>query len=137
MGATVASDLRRCQVGTCFSGVCHHGPMGGLGRWLSVAALLAVIAACGSSTTQSGGDVPIVQIRSLGIVGDLATVSFDASDGAIPLDIPVAAGARHLTIVTTDGGNTNAFDWVVLGDPTIEITTTPTPREVQPSPSEN
>ena len=82
--------------------------MGGFGRWLSVAALLAVIAACGSSTTQSGGDVPMVQIRSLGIVGDLATVSFDASDGDNPVDIVIDWGDGATTTGLRAAGSLQA-----------------------------
>jgi hypothetical protein len=78
--------------------MCPHLPIGGIGRLVLAAALAAVVAAaCGSSTTESGGDVPIVQIRSLAIAGDVATVTFDASAGGNPVDIVIDWGDGSTT----------------------------------------
>ena len=55
--------------------------------------------------------------------------NFSGDDGPIELDIDLPTNARHLTLVTTDGGNTNRFDWVVLGDPKIHMNETPEPSK--------
>jgi hypothetical protein len=73
------------------------------------AALAAVVAAaCGSSTTESGGDVPIVQIRSLAIAGDVATVTFDASAGGNPVDIVIDWGDGSTTTADRATGSRQA-----------------------------
>ncbi len=38
----------------------------------------------------------------------------------IALDIPID-GQRYLTLVSTDGGNGSALDWITLGDPRIQL----------------
>ena len=43
------------------------------------------------------------------------------ADGAIDVGVDIDPDARFLSIVWTDGGNRNSYDWVVLGDPVIEI----------------
>ena len=90
-------------------GLCQHSSMRGVGRWVLIAALSAVVAAaCGSSTTESGGDVPIVQIRSLGIEGDLATVAFDASAGDKAVDIVIDWGDGATTTGLRAAGSLQA-----------------------------
>ncbi len=44
-------------------------------------------------------------------------------DGAVKVDVEIGAGERFLTLAVTDGGNTNAADWAVFGDPVLEMIT--------------
>jgi hypothetical protein len=44
-------------------------------------------------------------------------------DGAVKIDVELGPSDRFLTLVTTDGGNGDACDWVVLGDPVLETET--------------
>ena len=43
-------------------------------------------------------------------------------NGAMPISIPIARNDRFLTLVATDGGNTIACDWIMFGDPRLELT---------------
>jgi hypothetical protein len=36
-------------------------------------------------------------------------------------DVPLRAGDRFLTLASTDGGDGNSGDWILLGDPTIRV----------------
>ena len=40
----------------------------------------------------------------------------------MPINIPIARNDRFLTLVATDGGNTIAGDWIMFGDPRMELT---------------
>lgn len=42
-------------------------------------------------------------------------------NGAIPVDIAIGENDRFLTLVATDGRNGFAFDWVLFGDPRLEL----------------
>jgi hypothetical protein len=42
-------------------------------------------------------------------------------DGPVKVDVELGPKDRFLTLVSTDGGNTSNYDWVVLGDPTLEM----------------
>ena len=42
-------------------------------------------------------------------------------NGAMPIDIALADGNRFLTLVSTDGGNTSLADWIMFGDPRLEL----------------
>jgi len=39
----------------------------------------------------------------------------------VALDIPLPPGAKHLTLVSTDGGNGTSHDWVIYGDPRLHL----------------
>ena len=41
--------------------------------------------------------------------------------GAVPIDIALKPTDRFLTLVTTDGGDGIDHDWVVFGDPVLQI----------------
>jgi hypothetical protein len=41
--------------------------------------------------------------------------------GAVPVNVPLDANSRFLTLVATDGGNSIDHDWVIFGDPRIEL----------------
>jgi hypothetical protein len=38
------------------------------------------------------------------------------------VDIQIGPHDRFLTLASTDGGNGNGFDWVVFGDPVLDLT---------------
>ena len=40
---------------------------------------------------------------------------------AIDLDLEPSDAPRYLTFVATDGGDSNGLDWIVIGDPVIEL----------------
>ena len=42
-------------------------------------------------------------------------------DGAINVDVELGPKDRFLTLVSTDGGNSFQYDWVVFGDPVLEM----------------
>ena len=42
-------------------------------------------------------------------------------DGVVPVDVELGPHDRFLTLVSTDGGNGNWLDWVVFGDPVLDI----------------
>jgi hypothetical protein len=44
------------------------------------------------------------------------------TDGIVPVDIQIGPHDRFLTLASTDGGNGNGFDWVVFGDPVLDMT---------------
>lgn len=46
------------------------------------------------------------------------------NDEILKIDVELKPTDRFLTYVTTDGGNTTAFDWMVLGDPVLHLTPT-------------
>jgi len=45
----------------------------------------------------------------------------NAASGAFTLDIPIKRNERFLTLISTDAGNGIASDWVVFGDPRLEM----------------
>jgi hypothetical protein len=45
-------------------------------------------------------------------------------DGVLPVDVKLGAQDRFLTLVSTDGGNGRAGDWVVFGDPILDMAST-------------
>jgi hypothetical protein len=49
---------------------------------------------------------------------------FRPRDGAFGLDVAIGPADRFLTLVSTDGGNGPLCDWVVLGDPVLQMTST-------------
>lgn len=46
---------------------------------------------------------------------------FSNEDGGFMVDVPLGAGDRFLTLVTTDGGDLDLFGWVLFGDPAIQL----------------
>ncbi len=52
-----------------------------------------------------------------------------SNDGRISVDVALTPADRYLTIIATDAGNTNVFDWLMLHRPTIEMIHT---RATQP-----
>ena len=44
-----------------------------------------------------------------------------SEDGAIPLKLAIGPHDRFLTLATSDGGNGQSYDWVVFGDPLLEM----------------
>lgn len=55
--------------------------------------------------------------------GQLAWVRKDIrhEDGAIDMEVPLDAESRFLTVVSTNGSRGQAYDWIVLGDPVLEM----------------
>ena len=47
--------------------------------------------------------------------------------GAFSIAIPIAAGERFLTLVATDGDGNIGNDWIIFGDPRLELTGVNTP----------
>ncbi|NLF09469.1 MAG: hypothetical protein GX594_16030 [Pirellulaceae bacterium] len=43
------------------------------------------------------------------------------TNAPISVDVSLASGDQYLTIVATDGGNGCACDWIVFGDPVLEM----------------
>jgi hypothetical protein len=65
---------------------------------------------------------------------------FRPQDGAIPLSVDLGPTDQFLTLATTDGGNGYFCDWVVFGDPVLEmspIEAVPQRSAVQPHDSRN
>ena len=48
---------------------------------------------------------------------------------AMPVDIPIHKGDRFLTLVATDGGNGFESDWIMFGDPRLELIVAPSGHE--------
>jgi hypothetical protein len=46
---------------------------------------------------------------------------FNKYMGVFPISVPLADGDRFLTLVATDGGNDIGFDWLLFGDPVLEL----------------
>jgi hypothetical protein len=42
-------------------------------------------------------------------------------NGAIPVVIPLRDTDRFLTLAVTDGGNGAGYDWVIFGDPQLDV----------------
>jgi hypothetical protein len=69
----------------------------------------------GGRTPEAGADYFVF------IDGELkATARIGADDGGTPLDLPLPAEARFLTLIATDGGNSISHDQIFFGDPRIE-----------------
>ena len=45
-------------------------------------------------------------------------------NGAIPIDIPIGDGDRFLTLAATDGGRPIEYNWIIFGDPRLELVQT-------------
>ena len=45
----------------------------------------------------------------------------NSSDGPVAIDIPLCDTDRFLTLVSTDAGNSTYFDWIMFGDPRLEM----------------
>ncbi|MBN1395824.1 MAG: hypothetical protein JW959_12450 [Pirellulales bacterium] len=80
--------------------------------------------------TAGMGDGPRAHPHAFGMAdvwlfvdGRLEWKRFDlcAKDGAVQIDVPLGQDVRFLTIVSTNGRYGQGYDWVVLGDPTLEI----------------
>jgi hypothetical protein len=56
-------------------------------------------------------------------------------NGAMPINIPIAKNDRFLTLVATDGGNTIAGDWIMFGDPRLELAPDETAADSTPEKS--
>lgn len=46
---------------------------------------------------------------------------FNSCMGDFPIDVSIAQQDRFLTLVATDGGNDIGFDWILFGDPRLEL----------------
>ena len=46
----------------------------------------------------------------------------NAYNGAMPINVPLADRDRFLTLVSSDCGNGTGFDWIMFGDPRLEVT---------------
>ena len=63
--------------------------------------------------------------------------------GAIPIAVNLGPQDRFLTIASTDGGNGHAWDWILLGDPRLEISggenssTSAAPTQIHAQPAHN
>ena len=69
----------------------------------------------GGRTPEAGADY------FLFLDGELkATARIGADDGGTPLDLPLPAEARFLTLIATDAGNSISHDQIFFGDPRIE-----------------
>jgi hypothetical protein len=44
--------------------------------------------------------------------------------GAMPISLPIRESDRFLTLAATDGGNGIEFDWIIFGDPRLELVST-------------
>ena len=49
---------------------------------------------------------------------------FRPRDGAFRVDVEIGPDERFLTLVSTDGGNGPVCDWLVIGDPVLQMTST-------------
>ncbi len=43
-------------------------------------------------------------------------------DGTVAVNVALRPGDQFLTLASTDGGDGNGFDWIVFGDPVLEMT---------------
>ena len=69
----------------------------------------------GGRTPEGGADYFVF------LDGELkATARIGADDGGTPLDLPLPAEARFLTLIATDAGNSISHDQIFFGDPRIE-----------------
>lgn len=44
-----------------------------------------------------------------------------ARDGPAAVHVPLFAWDRFLTLAVTDGGDGTSYDWIIFGDPTLEL----------------
>jgi hypothetical protein len=47
------------------------------------------------------------------------------SGSAFPISVPIAPSDRFLTLAATDGGDEISHDWIVFGDPRLELSSVP------------
>ena len=57
----------------------------------------------------------------------------NAYSGAVPMNIPLHARDRFLTFAATDGGSTIDHDWIIFGDPRLELGESPNTETTLPS----
>ena len=67
----------------------------------------------------------IVQLADIWVLVDgrlkLSRTRLRPQDGAVKVDIALGPKDRFLTLVSTDSGNDRNFDWMVFGDPVLEM----------------
>ena len=82
----------------------------------------ATAAVADSSPWPKRGEPPLADVWVL-VDGQLkmSRTHLRPEDGAIKVDVELGPKDRFLTLVSTDGGNTFNFDWVVFGDPVLEM----------------
>ena len=73
------------------------------------------VAGYGGRTAEAGADFHVFVDGKLAAQGRIGR-----DDGGVPLDVSLPAGARFLTIVATDAGNSISHDQVFFGDARIE-----------------
>jgi hypothetical protein len=56
--------------------------------------------------------------------------------GAFPIALPIRRDDHFLTLVATDGGNDIGFDWIVFGDPVLELSKAAQEGRVNPPPKQ-
>ena len=54
----------------------------------------------------------------------------NSSHGAFTVAFPIGQQDRFLTLVATDGGDTIAGDWILFGDPRLELVPAPPAKEI-------
>jgi hypothetical protein len=54
----------------------------------------------------------------------------NAFNGAFPVVVPLSDNEHFLTLATTDGGDGIGWDWILFGDPQIELSTTKARQEI-------
>ena len=45
----------------------------------------------------------------------------NGTHGAFSVAVPIGENDRFLTLATTDGGNGIGIDWIMFGDPRLEL----------------
>jgi hypothetical protein len=59
---------------------------------------------------------------------------FNRWNGATTVNVPIDPQDRFLTLTATDGGNDIGYDWILFGDPCLELVPTDAATAVNPSP---
>ena len=54
---------------------------------------------------------------------ELKRTGLCSQDGPVTVNIKLDINSRFLTLVSTDGGNNTNYDWIVFGDPVLEMVT--------------
>ena len=54
--------------------------------------------------------------------------------GVFPISLPIAKEDRFLTLVASDGGNDIGFDWILFGDPVLELLPAAPAGQTNPTP---
>jgi len=42
-------------------------------------------------------------------------------NGGFPVTVPIGEGQRFLTLAATDAGNGIGYNWIIFGDPRLEL----------------